>query len=52
MAAKKRKRPLKKRNLAAKNARARASGPMRDRRRKSRQQQRIEDERTFREQRS
>lgn len=50
MARKSRRRPLKKRNLAAKNARARASGPMRDKRRKSRQEQRVEDERKLREQ--
>jgi hypothetical protein len=42
--------PLKKRNLAAKQAvRQPGAGPMDDKRRKSRQEQRIEDEKRLRE---
>ncbi len=50
MARKRRKKTvLKKRNLAAKNAEPRAAGPMKDKRQKTRQEQRIEDERKLRE---
>jgi hypothetical protein len=46
----KKKAPLKKRNLAAKQAvHQPGAGPMEDKRRKSRQEQRVEDERRLRE---